>query len=370
MSGAEECGDAERKAGDQKSDHEQRYASEELAWTGGGSPPPTPPSGNGEAGRPNNEPEPPNWVEKWTFIVVVIALVVAAVAAYEADRLARDTEVALEDARNAARQSHIDSVNAEINTANALGQAQANANQTHTDNLNALQIARDANTGTADAAKIQERLTRESNRINKDAFTTVQRAFVVVDSLGEVRMPDNSTFFFPFIQNAGDTPADISAMIQITPRTEWRARMSLWLSASDRLEYDIGAPLDPDDVLVAAGPETRDLILKDFDLGPKGTIQPREMAGAERLTAQDLQDTFTGKVGRFFFGEIKYVDQFGAGHVTKYCFRTDTVHFENGQATPATPARCSHWNCTDSQCKADKTAYGADLAAALQKQRH
>ncbi|MEI9991420.1 MAG: hypothetical protein WDM86_15425 [Rhizomicrobium sp.] len=89
----------------------------------------------------------------------------ASIAAVEADRLARDTERAWGDARLAAQTAHNDNVAALDNTANAIGQAQAAANLAHSDNTAALQAANDANTGSGEAARVQERLTAISNDI-------------------------------------------------------------------------------------------------------------------------------------------------------------------------------------------------------------
>lgn len=92
---------------------------------GGGPAVPT----HGGGGPRNNQPraDPPNWIEKGTFFVLVATFLAAAAAAFEGDRLARDTEAALSDARLAALQAHLDNANAENLAADSIGQAQRNS---------------------------------------------------------------------------------------------------------------------------------------------------------------------------------------------------------------------------------------------------
>jgi hypothetical protein len=91
-------------------------------------PPPPPPAhryGNGDPNSGQRSPEPPNWVEKGTLVALVLTLIAAGVAAYEADRLAYDTEIALSDARDSARTAHGDNLQAlsKASAANAISQA-------------------------------------------------------------------------------------------------------------------------------------------------------------------------------------------------------------------------------------------------------
>jgi hypothetical protein len=67
--------------------------------------------------RPNQEtyksrrnPDPPNWVEKWTLIVLVLTFFAACYAGYEADRLATDTETTISRADSAAETQHLDTL--------------------------------------------------------------------------------------------------------------------------------------------------------------------------------------------------------------------------------------------------------------------
>ena len=64
----------------------------------------------------------------------------------------------------------------------------------------------------------------------------------------------------------------------------------------------------------------------------------------------------------YFYGEIRYNDVFPDTllHVTKFCFKIALI------STP--PDRvgaidlCSHWNCADEECHADKARYDKELS--------
>jgi hypothetical protein len=98
--------------------------------------PPRPPvnnNGSNGSGNHDRKPDPPNWVEKGTLVALVLTLAAAGWAASEADRLARDTETALSDARIAAQLAHADNVKAQNLTTDALRQSTENASQSHGD---------------------------------------------------------------------------------------------------------------------------------------------------------------------------------------------------------------------------------------------
>ena len=65
-------------------------------------PPAFPPEPKTE--QPERQPEPPNWVEKWGFWVLVFTLLAAAAAAIEAHRLVNATNGAIETASIDARK--------------------------------------------------------------------------------------------------------------------------------------------------------------------------------------------------------------------------------------------------------------------------
>ena len=72
------------------------------------------------------------------------------------------------------------------------------------------------------------------------------------------------------------------------------------------------------------------------------------------------------QIGRFVFGSIHYTDIFSKVHVSKYCFQIDGATYgatgiENLQNV------CSHWNCSDEYCDADKKAYDEEFDAAYAK---
>ena len=71
----------------------------------------------------------------------VVEVGAAVLAGVEAWRLADLTQDAITDARNAAIDTHADTIRAENLTADALGQAEANANRSHEDSVSANKIS-------------------------------------------------------------------------------------------------------------------------------------------------------------------------------------------------------------------------------------
>ncbi len=56
-------------------------------------------------------------------------------------------------------------------------------------------------------------------------------------------------------------------------------------------------------------------------------------------------------------------------HLEMYCFRTNNMMVNGGTGTHIQPERCSHWNCADEQCSADRQAYEIEVSALKPKER-
>jgi len=221
-----------------------------------------------------------------------------------------------------------------------------------------------ANTAAAKAASAQEGLTRESNRISSDALTSVQRAFIVVNEMSQTPSPSDPTgdsfLVGPIIENGGNTPAFIKAYAAASPGAEASRD---WGGNGRHREWQIGAPSDPADLLSMERTEIGIGIERNITLGPKARIIPPQMGGSESISGnQAFNGASTGANGRFFYGAVIYSDAFGGSHITKYCFRIDRAVVSAAHSRLLDTARCSHWNCTDEQCSADKRSYLTDLA--------
>jgi hypothetical protein len=202
-----------------------------------------------------------------------------------------------------------------------------------------------------------------------------QRAFINVSELRQEDIVDSdgsrSWIYTPVITNSGNTPAMNVSLIAITPHTEMQGMPF----GTDRRKYaflswKIHAPNDPDDI-AAKNDEADVFRLANVTIGPKGTLTASQIS--EKIFERDPVEGATGEMGRFFFGSIHYIDISGNSHVSKYCFRIDRVSMEGVSAGKPIIQRgqdlCTHWNCTDQYCHADKTAYEADVAKALPEYR-
>ena len=306
-----------------------------------------------------------NVIVAWSTIVLGAAALWSVHISYKA----------LDDARKAADRAHQDNVDAlkqaQRDSDKALSRAHADANkalaQLRSDDAAALTAARNSNAQFAEASRIQAQLTSESNAINKEAFTAVQRAFIIVDQLGTVDVfRTNGTqreyageYFFPIIQNSGNTPAIIAQAILITPYSSWYGKASI---IDQNRAFSLRAPADPS-ALLAAGPDnTTATLIKNTVLGPKGIIQPVEGHGSDTIFMQQAFTPRPGSFGQYFFGAIEYKDIFNAKHLTMYCFSVNNATINGGTGTHIQPARCSHWNCADKQCDNDRKLYDFGIA--------
>lgn len=119
-------------------DNANAHSEEDKCGPSGEPPPPGGLPNDYQPADIHREPDPPNWVEKWTFVALVLTFGAAMLASVEAWRLADLTQDALRDARVAAQSSHNDNINNENLTADAIGHAQDVANVAHADNVAAL----------------------------------------------------------------------------------------------------------------------------------------------------------------------------------------------------------------------------------------
>ncbi|MGF6440112.1 hypothetical protein [Paraburkholderia youngii] len=230
----------------------------------------------------------------------------------------------------------------------------------HRDSDEALKTAQ----GTAHDALAK---ATEANKIAEEALKSVQRAFINVDEVQVAQRIDGPPLFSPIILNNGATPALIKSIVAIDPNGFCTFNTTFGSKAADvEAAFIIGAPSDPDLVasIPAVGPLAVDPTLRNVVLGPHGTIKPALGRGSGSVAAKDfLRPYVNARILKFLYGVILYNDTFGHPHKTKYCYRVlpaQQIHEPN----PALVVnRCTHWNCADELCEADKKAYDDQLAA-------
>jgi hypothetical protein len=185
----------------------------------------------------------------------------------------------------------------------------------------------------------QARLTRESNRISREAFASVQRAFITVTDVSVSRgnsdrfpggIPQSKFWMIlPVIENSGNTP---------TAHLRWMNALSV----------TIGPEQDPDRLAVDIEKKSSaGLAAWNYGiLGPKAKMT-LDYGGNRVFLSEDVQ------------GVIRYNDIFSdtREHLTKFCYfvRADRSDAKGGIGVPFLIQCGGHTNCADDECaqKAD-----------------
>lgn len=127
------------------------------------------------------------------------------------------------------------------------------------------------------------------------------------------------------------------------------------------LSWKIGAPRDPDELIDQSSGFIEPL--RHLTIGPQGGITASNLSFD--FSVNDVAAASSDRIGRFFYGSIRYTDIFERPHTTKFCFRVDGLQQLGTAAPQIIQGVCQHWNCTDDACKADKAAYQAELSKAV-----
>lgn len=233
----------------------------------------------------------------------------------------------------------------------------------------------------------QVRLAREGNDINRDAFISVQRAFIVVARKDEVRMPiitDQPAFlsFVPVIKNSGNTPTKDAEIVYQSPldnifllmdnasKTE---NFGESLSDAQELQRSLDAPSDPDELFNYA--PNRNIRRFKAVIGPKDEITAPELNSELERESIRVDRTLNVNKPYFYFGAIRYNDTFPhtKQHITKFCYDTAAGMYitksTSGDVRTPMIKLCSHWNCADDECDKDKELYERERAGMIAAMR-
>jgi hypothetical protein len=224
--------------------------------------------------------------------------------------------------------------------------------------------------------------TLESNRISREAFTAVQRAFIVSIAFNESKedTPKENAFrFTPVFRNTGNTPAINVSIFSVTAR-DYRVFLLAYLgddmAALERTlkkSTTVGASVDPEKLLgfyqthseTPGGPLFAYAIIKNTYLSPQVAFSPSIASGVVSDYGESLdnvlQRMIRGGMDKFFIGVIHYDDMFGQSHVTKYCYAIAGV---TGNPLKFNWGQCTHWNCIDADCERDAREYDNEFAKA------
>jgi hypothetical protein len=210
----------------------------------------------------------------------------------------------------------------------------------------------------------------------RESFTAVQRAFIVVSGMKtetkrDVEGKTTSGFTFaPIIRNSGNTPTKDMEFVFIDPIGE----MMMIMRRNQPIPHESN-PADPETFLGYKGEE---ISVGHYLLGPHDDLPP--LVRDVTIDSKTFDDIISGRVGRFFYGAVRYYDVFEhtPQHITKYCFTINNFKIGPGgfematrsiTAPGVTPyyAICGHWNCSDDECDGDKRRYESEMTNARQQ---
>ena len=99
-------------------------------------------------------------------------------------------------------------------------------------------------------------------------------------------------------------------------------------------------------------------------LGPHAKTDIRSV----QLSVDDLKKISLGTWRMSIAGSLRYEDIFDETkvHITKFCYSIRSLQLPNGDLRP-TYDFCPYWNCTDDDCKADRTEYRAAVTKVFQR---
>jgi hypothetical protein len=208
-------------------------------------------------------------------------------------------------------------------------------------------------------------IATEANGINRESFTSVQRAFITVAGFDTpVRLSDvpggqgkqaKYWWFIPNVKNSGNTPTkNMKYFIGAScpPELSWAMAGHMTILC-DLTRQDI---LDPVDLFNNPNSKNKE---STGILGPQSVIA----LGGLGITEASIKEVLKG-FRLFVFGVIYYNDTFPKTkqHITKFCYQTGANLSDKGEIVSSF-GFCDHWNCADDECADDRKAWDTDVAA-------
>jgi hypothetical protein len=208
----------------------------------------------------------------------------------------------------------------------------------------------------------------------RDAFTAVQRAFIVITPLQARKMPVLNSgeqlewSFTPVVKNSGNTPTRDLEIIVVTPHAnnfllmseaERTSNYSNAVQRSLQEEFLLNATADPERLFDESE------VVKHSDITIiRNVVGPKDGIGLRTCGLPDIgrymHQMWGNDVSSFYTVVARYHDVFSRNewHITKFCYRTVAgIEIGGGVGELPLSAQCAHWNCADDECASDKQAH-------------
>jgi len=197
----------------------------------------------------------------------------------------------------------------------------------------------------------QLRAMRESNRINREALVSVQRAFLYVDE------------FQMFIERNADDPTKINGFT-LYPRVK-NSGTTPALDATDWVNIKtLDKPITPS--FTFPDLDSRGNVISVKQQLTPGFFPPQSvetLAVPLGISARIAQDVNAGKAYVYLYGWIRYRDVFKETepHVSMFCIQIKELRQVaaiggNPASTTLVTNTCSEHNCVDKQCEKGEQA--------------
>jgi hypothetical protein len=200
---------------------------------------------------------------------------------------------------------------------------------------------------TAGVAYVQWKALVKTDNTTREAFTAVQRPFIIATDLDAVQGQPPYWTFRTILENTGSTPTK---------------NLTVTSSVSFSVPILPDSPTDPAEL----SPQTTEPYptVSDYFLGPHG----KATVDAITLISKTLEDMADQRADFFVYGIARYNDEFAETQErsTKFCFVARPFKGPNGLSLH-NRSLCHHWNCGDEDCERDKRKYEVERAEVLRK---
>jgi hypothetical protein len=200
---------------------------------------------------------------------------------------------------------------------------------------------------TAGVGIVQWKALLKTDSTTREAFTAVQRPFIIATDLEAVQDLPLYWSFRTILENTGSTPTK---------------NMTVTSSVSFSVPLVPGSPADPMD-LRRNSTEAYPTITDHF-VGPHGKVG----LDAISLIIKTLEEMAEQRADFYVYGIARYNDQFAETmeRSTKFCFVVRPFKGPNGLSLN-NRGLCHHWNCGDEDCDRDKRNYETERAQILRQ---